>query len=109
MLGEVIQPMKLVDHSIKVSPLVIDYVKQQRSFKHVMIMSINRYIINRQMKLMEMGGREEILLERISTTLIMQGIFLEVISTSSINPYLKGATIRRQRLIFICAQRLTTC
>jgi hypothetical protein len=39
-----------------------------------MIMSINRYIINREMKLMEMGGREEILLERISTTLIIQGI-----------------------------------
>jgi hypothetical protein len=31
-----------------------------------MIMSINRYIINHEMKLMEMGGREEILLERIS-------------------------------------------
>jgi hypothetical protein len=27
-------------------------------------MSINRHIINHEMKLMEMGGREEILLER---------------------------------------------
>jgi hypothetical protein len=29
------------------------------------------------MKLMEMGGREEILLERISATLIIQGILPE--------------------------------
>jgi hypothetical protein len=40
-----------------------------------MIMSINRYIINHEMKLMEMGGREEILLERIN--LIIQGILPE--------------------------------
>jgi hypothetical protein len=42
---------------------------------------------------MEMGGREEILLERTSTTLIMQGIMPEVIATCSINPSLKGDTI----------------
>jgi hypothetical protein len=66
-----------------------------------MIMSINRYIMNHEMKLMEMDGREEILLGRISTTLIMQGILPEVISTSSINPSLKGDTICRQRLVFI--------
>jgi hypothetical protein len=46
-----------------------------------MIMKINRYIINREMKLMEMGGREEILLEKISTILIMQGFLPEVIAT----------------------------
>jgi hypothetical protein len=34
------------------------------------------------MKLMEMGGREEILLEIISTTLIMQGNLPEVIDKS---------------------------
>jgi hypothetical protein len=66
-----------------------------------MIMSINRYIINHKMKLMEMGGREEIMLERISATLIIHRIFPEVIATSSINPSLKGATICRRRLIFI--------
>jgi hypothetical protein len=33
-------------------------------------MSINRHIINHEMKLMEMGGREEILLERTSISLI---------------------------------------
>ena len=53
------------------------------------------------MKLMEMGGREEILLEIISATLIMQGILPEVIDTSLINPSLKGATICWRRLIFI--------
>jgi hypothetical protein len=46
-----------------------------------MIMSINRYIINHEMKLMEMGGREEILLERKQT--IIQGIILpESVATS---------------------------
>jgi hypothetical protein len=43
-----------------------------------------------------MGGREEIMLERIPTTLIMQGILLEMIATSSINPSLKGDTIPPQ-------------
>jgi hypothetical protein len=60
-----------------------------------MIMSINRYTISHEMKLMEMGGREEILLERISATLIMQGILPEVTTPSSINPSLKGDTICR--------------
>jgi hypothetical protein len=46
-----------------------------------MIMSINKHIINHEMKLMEMGGREEILLERETTSLI--------------NPLLKRATIYR--------------
>ena len=55
------------------------------------------------MKLMEMGGREEILLERISATVIMQGILPEVIATSLINQSLKGDTICRRKLIFIGA------
>jgi hypothetical protein len=72
-------------------------------------MSINTHSIDHKIKLMEMDGREEILLERISVTVIMQGILLEVIATSLINPSLKAATICRRRLIFIYAQRLTTC
>jgi hypothetical protein len=36
-----------------------------------MTMRINEYIINHEMKLTEMGGREKILLERISATLII--------------------------------------
>jgi hypothetical protein len=43
------------------------------------------------MKFMEMGGREEILLERKATSLIN----LERIATSLINPSLKRATIYR--------------
>jgi hypothetical protein len=60
-----------------------------------MIMSINGYKINREMKLMEMGVREEILLEKISATLIMQEIFPKVIATNLINLYLKRDTICR--------------
>jgi hypothetical protein len=56
------------------------------------------------MRLMEMGGREEILLEIISTTLIIQGIMLEVIATRSINPSLKRTIIYRRWFIFIHAQ-----
>jgi hypothetical protein len=33
-------------------------------------MSVNKYIINDEMKLMEMGRREKILVERITTSLI---------------------------------------
>jgi hypothetical protein len=57
------------------------------------VMSVNRYIINREMKLMEMGVREEIVLEIIYATLIMQGIFPKVIAIRSINPYLKGGIL----------------
>jgi len=70
-----------------------------------MIMSINGYIINRQMKLMEMGWREEILLEIISTNLIIQGILPEVIATRSINPSLKRSIVYKGWFIFIHAQR----
>jgi hypothetical protein len=45
------------------------------------------------MKLMEMGVREEIMLEIIYATLIMQGIFPKVIAIRSINPYLKGGIL----------------
>jgi hypothetical protein len=69
-------------------------------------MSINIHIIDHEIKLMKMGGREEILLERETISLI---ILPESVATRLINPSLKGATICRRRLIFICAQRLTAC
>jgi hypothetical protein len=69
-----------------------------------MIMSINRYIINHEMKLMEMGGREEILLERETISLI---ILPESVTTSLINPSLKRATICRRWLIFILISMIT--
>jgi len=47
------------------------------------------------MKLIEMGGREEILLEGISTTLIIQGILPEVIATISVNLSMKRIIIYR--------------
>jgi hypothetical protein len=45
------------------------------------------------MKLMEMGGREEILLERETISPI---ILLESVATTLINPFLKRATICRR-------------
>jgi hypothetical protein len=44
---------------------------------------------------MEMGGREEIILERETASLIILKILPEVITTSSINPSLKRTTIYR--------------
>jgi hypothetical protein len=52
---------------------------------------------------MEMGGREEILLERETTSLIIHKIILEVITISSIKPSLKRTTIHRRWFIFMCA------
>jgi hypothetical protein len=49
------------------------------------------------MKLMEMGGREEILLERESINLI---ILLEGVTTNLINPSLERDTICRRWIIF---------
>jgi hypothetical protein len=48
-------------------------------------MSINTHIIDHEIKLMEMGGREEILLERETISLI---ILPESVATSLINPSL---------------------
>jgi hypothetical protein len=56
-------------------------------------MSINTHIIDHKIKFMEIGGRDEILLQRISSIMIMQGILPEMIATRSINPSLKGDTI----------------
>ena len=61
------------------------------------------------MKLMEIGGREEILRERIFTTCIIQGILPKVIATSSINPSLKRTIVYRRQFIFARAQRSTAC
>jgi hypothetical protein len=74
---------------------MLNYVIQQIKVKHVMIMRINRHIINHEPKVMDMDGMEEILLERVSIILIIQGVFPEVIGTSSINPFMKGTTVCR--------------
>jgi hypothetical protein len=55
-------------------------------------MSINTHIIDHEIKLMKMGGREEILLERKT---INSTILLESVATRLINPSLKEATICR--------------
>jgi hypothetical protein len=55
-------------------------------------MSINTHIIDHEIKLMKMGGREEILLERETISPI---ILPESVATRLINPSLKGATICR--------------
>jgi hypothetical protein len=59
--------------------------------------------MNREMKLMKMGGREEILLERETAILMIPKILPEVIATSLINPSMKRVAIRRRWLIFIHA------
>jgi hypothetical protein len=40
-------------------------------------MDMKKHIINHERKLMEMGGREEILLERETTSLIIRKSFLK--------------------------------
>ena len=55
-------------------------------------MSINIYIIDHETKLMKMGGREEILLERETISLIIPP---KSVATRLINPSLKGDTICR--------------
>jgi hypothetical protein len=55
-------------------------------------MGINIYIIDHEIKLMKMGGREEILLERETIGPIIPP---ESVATRPINPYLKGDTICR--------------
>jgi hypothetical protein len=61
-------------------------------------MSINIQIIDHEIKLMKMGGREEILLERGAISTIISP---ESVATILINPSLKGATIHRRQLVFI--------
>ena len=56
--GEIIQPL---DHWMKTFPHVLNHVKQQRYFQDIIILNISRHIINHEMKLMEMGGMEEIM------------------------------------------------
>jgi hypothetical protein len=65
--------------------------------------------MNRETKIMNMGGRDEILLERKTTILMIPKISLEVTSTSLINPYLKRVSICRRWIIFIYAQRFNVC
>jgi hypothetical protein len=61
-------------------------------------MSISTHIIDHEIKIMKMGGREEILMERETISMI---ILLGSVATRLINPSMKGATICRRRLIFI--------
>jgi hypothetical protein len=63
-------------------------------------MSINTHIIDHEIKLMKMGGREEIVLERETISLIIPP---ESVAIRLINPSMKGGTICRIRLIFIDA------
>jgi hypothetical protein len=58
-------------------------------------MSINRHIINHEIKLMNMGGREEILLKRETTISIFLELLPEIIATSPIYPYLEWTGICR--------------
>jgi hypothetical protein len=62
------------------------------------MMSISTHIIDHEIKLMKMGGREEIMLERETISLI---ILPESVATRLINPSMKGDTIHRRWLIFI--------
>jgi hypothetical protein len=52
-------------------------------------MIIKRHIIDHEIKLMKMGGREEILLKRETTISIILEPLLERIATSMIYPYLE--------------------
>jgi hypothetical protein len=63
-------------------------------------MIIRTHIIDHEINLMNMGGREEIMVEREIVGLI---ILPEIVATRLINPSLKWDTICRQRLIFIHA------
>jgi len=60
------------------------------------------------MKLMEMCGREEILLERETASPIIPKIPHERIDTSFINPSLKWDSMYRQRLVFIFTYNIST-
>jgi hypothetical protein len=66
MSGEVMRLMKPFNRLIKVSPPVLNHITQQRYVKHIINMCINTHIIDHEIKLMKMGGREEIMLERES-------------------------------------------
>jgi hypothetical protein len=58
-------------------------------------MSINKHIINHEIKLMEMGGREEILLKRETTISIVLKLSSASIARSLIYPSLEWTGICR--------------
>jgi hypothetical protein len=58
-------------------------------------MSINRHIINHEIKLMEMGGRMEILQKRETTILVVLELLHASIATRPIYPSLKWIGICR--------------
>jgi hypothetical protein len=61
-------------------------------------MSVKRHIFNHEIKLMEMGGREEILLKRETTISIILELLLASIATKPVYPSLEW---NRLWLIFI--------
>jgi hypothetical protein len=67
-------------------------------------MSINTHISDHKIKLMHMGRREEIILERETTSHI---ILPESVATILINPSLKGDTIHRIWIVFILYYNIT--
>jgi hypothetical protein len=97
-----VQPMQPLAHNfIKVYLLVLNYKTYQGKVKHIIITNMKNHIINLERKLMKMGGREEILLERETTSLIISKILPEMIATSFINLSLKRDTMYRWRLVVI--------
>jgi hypothetical protein len=68
-------------------------------------MSINTHIIDHEIKLMEIGGNDKILLERETINPI---ILLESVAIILINPSMERDTICRRCLIFIFTQKITT-
>jgi hypothetical protein len=71
MSGEIIQPVQPpTQHLTQVLSPVLNYKIYQRQVRHIIIMNMNKHIINHRKKLMEVGGREKILLERMATSLI---------------------------------------
>jgi hypothetical protein len=87
MLGEIVQPVKPpAQHVTQVLYLVLNYTIYQGQVKHIIIMNMNKHIINHRKQLMEVGGRERIVPIRMVTSLI--------------HPLLKRATIYRLLILW---------
>jgi hypothetical protein len=71
-------------------------------------MSINKHIINHEIKLMEMGGRGEILLKRETTISIILEVSPVGIATCPNYPYLEWTSICMLWFIFILINTITT-
>jgi hypothetical protein len=96
MLGEFIQTMQpLAQHLTQMIYPMLNYKTYQGQLKKKIIMNIKKRIINHERKLMEMGGREEILLERKTTSLSIPNNLLEMKATSLIQPLLNRIIVYR--------------